>query len=371
MFVERPPAPVGEPGASATGGTPLRSLTLPARPFDPAAVAAALLDELRRRLDLPGLGYAEPPAPLPDGWECYLYTFRLRGPGLPPAWDRPLVLRIHADRRGVPHARREFAAPRYLAGLGYPVPRPLLLEESGEAFGGPFLIDERVEGWSLLHALLHRPWNLLGFAGLMADAHARLHALPVDAFPAPPGPFLDRHLTRLGEVIDGCGLRGLAPGLDWLRRHRPEPPPAPSVLHLDFHPLNLIERADGSLAVLDWTYADLGDAHADVAMTRMLLECVPGVGAGWWERLVVGVGRPVLAWLYLRAYRCRRPLDEGRLCYFEAWAALERLVRYENWLRRGAAACDCKPDVTAHLTPELLEAFARWFRGRTGVALRL
>ena len=76
---------------------------------------------------------------------------------------------------------------------------------------------------------------------------------------------LDRHLETLRTAIARHDLTGLEHGLEWLKAKRPPEPAALSILHLDFHPLNLIVRPDGSLAVLDWTYADLGDPHADVA----------------------------------------------------------------------------------------------------------
>src|SRR5438552_1470466 len=67
------------------------------RPDSASAVAVPLLAYLQQRLGVRELTYSAPPAPVNDGWETYLYSFRLRGAGLPPAWDRPLMLRIHAD----------------------------------------------------------------------------------------------------------------------------------------------------------------------------------------------------------------------------------------------------------------------------------
>src|SRR5262249_10261515 len=143
-------------------------------------------------------------------------------------------------------------------------------------FGGPFLVMERVPGRILLRAMLRRPWIFLHFPAQMAETHARLHTLPVEGFPAPPGPFLGRHLDEMRAAVARHDLPGLAPGLGWLEAHRPAEAAAPSILHMDFHPLNLIEREDDSLVVLDWTYADLGDPHADVATTLLILDCVPG-----------------------------------------------------------------------------------------------
>jgi len=343
----------------------------PRRPADPAAAAAvapALLEYLQRHLRTQALRYAEAPAPIPDGWETHIYTFQLDGPGLPRAWARPLVLRVHANGRARWRGPgNEFAVHRHMIGLGYPAPRPLLLEEACDTFGGPFLVVERMPGPTLLGAMLGKPWLLFHFPSLLARTHARLHALPPDGFPAPPGPFLERHLGETRAAIARHGLRGLLPGLDWLHARRPPEPASPSILHLDFHPLNLIARADGSLGVLDWTYADRGDPHADVATTLLILDCFPAATRNPWHRLCLVVGRPVVRWCYRRAYARLRPLDEGRLAYYRAWSALRHLVRYGSWLRAGPEANGCKCSLVEHAGPGLLTTLCHYFRRWAGV----
>ena len=43
------------------------------------------------------------------------------------------------------------------------------------------------------------------------------------------------------------------------------------IIHLDFHPLNLIYTQDREQVVLDWNEADIGDCHADVGTTLEML----------------------------------------------------------------------------------------------------
>src|SRR5205823_6341734 len=141
---------------------------------------------------------------------------------------------------GLPRARHEFAVQRHLRGLGYPVPEPVLLEEDCTRFGGPFLLGERVAGLTYVEHLLRRPWRIWHAPREMAALHARLHRLPAGRFPGPSRPFLVRRLEEIDDLVHDHGLTGLAPGLDWLHARRPAPPESPCVLHLDFHPLNLI-----------------------------------------------------------------------------------------------------------------------------------
>src|SRR5262249_37180897 len=153
------------------------------------------------------------------------------------------------------------------------------------------------------------------------------HQLPSAGFLAQSSDFLDVSLRGLKDAIGNSGMESLAPGLDWLARHRPPPPAKPSILHMDFHPLNLIRPPDRQVVVIDWTLAELGDPHADVAKTLMLLDCVSVKRQRIWQRLEVAVGRGFLRALFLRACYRLRPLDADLLTYYQALAALNWLVR--------------------------------------------
>jgi aminoglycoside phosphotransferase (APT) family kinase protein len=330
-------------------------------------VGETLLTYLRSKIHISGLEYALSPAPVVDGWETYMYAFRLQADSLPPLWDRPLMLRIHVSSQATLRVEREFIVPEHLLQLGYPVPEPLLMEREADLFGGPFLIMEEVAGQSLMRAMLGRPWKLFHLAGSMAKTHARLHEFPTADFPSLEGTFHERHFSALRSAIAPFSLDGLTSGLDWLETHQPSMPESASILHMDYHPLNLIVRADGSLAVLDWTYADLGDPHCDVGMTMMLLETVPASGDHLGHRLAIGIGRPAVAWWYLHSYRRHRPLDQDRLNYYRAWSALHQLVRYGRRLRAEPEESDCKPSTAEYLGPRVIDSVCRYFQRWSGV----
>ena len=137
------------------------------------------------------------------------------------------------------HARRH----------GYPVPRVVDVRDSA-------LVVERVDGPTMLEHLRRRPWLLRRHADVLAELHARLHRIA-----APPE------------------LRQVGPG--------------EQVLHLDFHPHNVLLTGNGPV-VLDWTNARRGDPPLDVALTWVILATSGGA-----------VGR-----LFLRRYLLRRYLHE-------------------------------------------------------------
>jgi aminoglycoside phosphotransferase (APT) family kinase protein len=316
------------------------------------------------RLGRLAVEFAEPPALVPDGWEAYIYRFRLRPDGgLPGRFNRPLVLRLYAGPQGLPRARREFAAQGHAYRNGYPVPEPLLLEEDSGHLGGPFLVMEQVPGETLLERLRGNWTRVLEVAARLARAHDRLHALPLDGLAKGDGPFLARQLDALHRMVRTHDLDGLTAGLRWLEDHRPPDPDSPCLLHLDFHPVNLIAPDDGECAVLDWSEADVGDRHADLAMTTLLLRYAPVEGLSPHERLVA----PLTRWFLARRYRIesRRiaPIDRERLRYYLAWACLRRLATYGMWLRAGPLCNGSKPGalgrVTAGHVRELSECFAQ------------
>jgi Ser/Thr protein kinase RdoA (MazF antagonist) len=120
----------------------------------------------------------------------------------------------------------EAAVMAYVADLGFPVP---VVHEAR----GADLVLERLDGPTLLAALLTGALDECAAAGCLADLHRRLHALP----------------SRLG-------------GGDDVR-----------ILHLDLHPDNVMLTARGPV-VIDWRNATEGPPALDVAMSAVILAVV-------------------------------------------------------------------------------------------------
>jgi aminoglycoside phosphotransferase (APT) family kinase protein len=175
----------------------------------------------------------------------------------------------------------------------------------------------------------------------------------------------------MGKIIRAHDLHGLRPGLAWLLAHRPEPPESPSIVHLDFHPMNLIYQKGHPLLVLDWPEAGVGDLHADVGTTLMYLHCISPQDLSLYQRISVAAGRFFFRRQYLRAYRRRMPLDKQKLAYYRAWAAFYRLCLCGVWRDRGCRATGSKPAILEYLRPHRLRTLERYFQKWTGVQVRL
>lgn len=124
-------------------------------------------------------------------------------------------------------AEREAELMTYLHGAGFPVPR--VYDASG-----PDLVMERLQGRDMLADLAARPWLVGQHARTLAGLHDRLHDLP-----APPS---------LSQRY-GSGDR---------------------VLHLDFHPGNVMLTPSGPV-VIDWPNCSSGAPAVDVAMVWVII----------------------------------------------------------------------------------------------------
>jgi aminoglycoside phosphotransferase (APT) family kinase protein len=269
-------------------------------------------------------------------------------------------------------ALRERAIQNALAAQGYPVPRVLAACADRAPLGAGFLVMERAIGRPLLDD------RVLGVSATLADAQVRLHALdaePVlraldDEGRAAGGGFdrsvvgYDGYLAALDRRIRGAELTGLAPGLRWLRDHRPADGPR-VVCHGDFHPQNLLAERGRLTAVLDWPNTLIAEPECDVSATLVILKLTPvelfPVPAAL--RPLVAVLRPIMTARYLARYRRARSLDRGRLAYYEAGACMRGLVRAAEARRAG----DPNPLDASSFGERLAERFAR----RSGVAVTL
>lgn len=130
------------------------------------------------------------------------------------------VLRRNRDGREV---SVEGALMAYVHRLGFPAPR--VYEASG-----PDLVMERVDGPTLLQALVTGKVAPGDAGAVLADLHLRLHALPA----------------------------------------RLSPDPAVRVLHLDLHPDNVILAGRGPV-LIDWSNATEGPPDLDRALTALIM----------------------------------------------------------------------------------------------------
>src|SRR5262249_13876833 len=117
--------------------------------------------------------------------------------------------------------------------------------------------------------------------------------------------------------------------------------------------------------------ADVGDPHADLGVSTMLMACTDLGSSGWWQRAAIGLGRGPLRSVYRRHYARQRPVEDAKLHYYQAWAAVRRAARFGRLLVAGPQVTGAKPELLNHVHARNVEALCRYFERLTGVALKL
>lgn len=138
------------------------------------------------------------------------------------------------------------------------IPVPAIVA-TGHVYGNrPAMAIEWVSGETAGDIMLANPKLAHRLGTVSGQILARIHQIPLPKHS--PG----SHWPLRGTQHDP-ELRAL------LHQATPRPP---ALLHLDFHPFNLIATGGRVTGVLDWTNAAFGDPRADIARTVSIMRLV-------------------------------------------------------------------------------------------------
>lgn len=229
---------------------------------------------------------------------------------------RTLLVRRYgaADLRSNPQvAEREFKLLEFLQTKGVAAPKPIFFDASGELFPTPYLVTDYTEGETVF-----APSDPNDFTRRLAAQLAEIHALgssPELAFLTP--------LAGLGPrpaVLDESLQEGrIRTALEQTRPETASPLPrhaAPTLLHGDFWPGNVLWRSGRIAAVIDWEDAALGDPLADLANARL--------------ELLWALGQDAMHTL-TRHYLDVTGLGAANLPYWDLCAALRPAGKLDGW----------------------------------------
>lgn len=325
---------------------------------------------------------------LASGWETTVFEFVLGGPSAR-APELPtgvrLVLRLYEGSRADEKAAREYPTMCELARQGFPTPRPYLFEPGHEVLGAPFMVMERVTGGPLFATksfpLAFRTFSL-GFIGFVR-AQARLHRMPESAVhqrhafaendSTSATPLLDRMLDRVADRVERAPLPGLSEALARLRERAARFRQAPAaLLHLDYHPQNVIVRGLRVTGVIDWVNADRGDRHLDAATTAVILASSAMERPRWMRDNAAGNSlRKLFASLYIPMYHAMAPMEFERFRYCQAVTAILRLSTFGMMRVRGPESVGYRPDSIENITPAVIRLLSRYAAHKCGVSVSL
>jgi len=277
------------------------------------------------RQALAALGYTEVSEPqrVTGGWDTLLWRF-----ATPDGREHSLRVYHQPHLRGI--AWRERLALEACAGAGLPAPR---LEKVGEVQGAPAVVLSWCPGIPILAFVEKKPWTLWRLGRLLGRTQAQVHAV------TPPPEFAEKApddwVYRVTDEYADLASHALSLGLS-----------TSSLIHMDFHPLNLVSDGASVTGILDWAYAAAGDPRADLARTEVTILAAP-IPPGPLSALL-----NLARYLILRAWRSGYGQEAGSIPDYRplrAWAGATLLVETELVLHR--------PGVWA--TQETIEKFRR------------
>lgn len=184
-------------------------------------------------------------------------VLRRYGPWAKPDEDHPAPVEAHVLELAGRH--------------GVPIPR-LLWVDHDDVFPEPAVVISYIDGVPLT-----RPDDPLDWADQLADALARIHAVPLDN-----ADYEAIEVARPGSNDDGKTIPenlsphplGAALWEEILERRSQLVPEGHCLLHDDFWPGNTLWRDGRLVAVVDWEHPQIGDPGLDVAYAFMDMRLV-------------------------------------------------------------------------------------------------
>ena len=169
----------------------------------------------------------------------------------PGAGEPPLVVRLFGPGMQVP-ADREAAAMNAARAGGIPVPEIIA---SGNMADRPVLVTTFAPGHLAADAIFANPGAAAALGTALGRTFGQMHLTPAPDLARPPDAWLD----LAGDAI--VPLRPLLAAV----------PNQDRLLHLDFHPRNVLVEGTTITGVIDWENTHAGPPHADLARTLAIL----------------------------------------------------------------------------------------------------
>ncbi|MFW9848825.1 MAG: phosphotransferase family protein [Candidatus Thorarchaeota archaeon] len=215
-----------------------------------------------------------------SGWETEILSFDVELSRSGETKKRCWISRAYPGDSGVRRAQTEYNLLQSLYSMKFPVPEVILVETDSSWLGKPFIIMERIDGPTME--------NLLETAGekrrieiiqRLCELAVRIHSLDWSKiqmdfdkyYSVTPDEMFLRRLDDYQKWVSESGVQYLLPLVEWMKQnHHTIIFEKYSLLHGDFHPMNILIDSNDEPFVIDWTAARIGDYRSDLAWSIML-----------------------------------------------------------------------------------------------------
>ncbi|MFW9905931.1 MAG: phosphotransferase family protein [Candidatus Thorarchaeota archaeon] len=277
-----------------------------------------------------------------SGWETDLLSFDLYYEIQGEQVTKELVARIYPATDSEVKSTKEFNVMKKLYDLNYPVPRMEKLESSGKILGNPFVIMERIHGPTMGKILINSSEKKrIKLMNSFIDLYIQLHSLNWKEFELTPSlsQSLHSYITNLlNDYYSSSKKRGMRDFNDVfdLLRNQMEgiSIPALSLIHLDYHPHNILMKENTKPVVIDWGTSRVLDFRFDLAWTVLLANAhySPSMGQEIFELYQQKLGKTI-----------------KNFNFFYMFAATRRLIDYAISMTQGAELSGMRPETTTTL----------------------
>jgi aminoglycoside phosphotransferase (APT) family kinase protein len=189
----------------------------------------------------------------------------------------------------------------------------------------------------------------------------RLHRLDITEFTDITGVSYTEDATQtILDYYSSCVeevLPWIEPVVIWLRENKPENSLEPqSLLHRDYHGMNVMIGEDDKPYVIDWSAAMIGDYRIDLAWTILLGTTF---GGEFFRDLIIGKYSELSG----------QTIED--IEFYEVVAATRRIIDFGKTMTGGSSASGLKPEIV-ELMKESKEHFQKvhdFLTERTGIRL--
>ena len=196
--------------------------------------------------------------------------------------------------------KREIEAMDMARQAGVPTP---IIRASGVWNDWPFLLLSWCPGVTLWEAIRREPWRIWSLGKAFGRTQALIHRVR-------------SRESWQHQRIEWINWKGLKDNTLFTNLQQIANPEL-TLLHLDYHPSNILTDGRQITGVLDWTNSYLGDARADIARTYTILRVEPLVPGR--HPIIAYIARLLLSWGWRRGYK-KAAGKLHKMAWFYVWA---------------------------------------------------
>ncbi len=256
-----------------------------------------------------------------SGWETEIRSFDLE-------WEESngiivdsLVIRIFPGKGVDDKARKEYTFMKKLRNVNYPVPTVHLLETDSSIIGHPFIIMERINGGTIDDRIRQENESLSYWLDVMCRLFVDLHNTKWESFVSDEikgqldDPFfiINATLSDYKDTMKRTNSQFFLPIVQWLEERMEQVPcEKPSVVHRDFHGMNVLLDENDNPIVIDWGAVGINDSRVDVAWSLLLYYAYSSIERrdDLLERYETALGRKLKHIEYFEVIACLRRLHD-------------------------------------------------------------